>query len=188
MTHCTLKFYKIQTYTLTLTCKRTPTHCHYTLAYLNTHMLTTYTLYHTAHNTQDTHTHTTLHRAQDTKHHTHEALHMLQILRITHWTTHSTQTRAHTQTHTHTDTRTHRHTPPPPPCTHCTMHNTHNTLGITHYYSSKNVYLPVFCFEGLITEFPKFTYRFPSLRASFSSQVKKCLKPVLFVGCRFSVR
>ena len=56
------------------------------------------------------------------------------------------------------------------------------------YYSGKNVYLPVFCFEGLISEFPKFTYRFPSLRASFSSQVKKCRKPDLFLGCRFSVR
>ena len=41
------------------------------------------------------------------------------------------------------------------------------------YHAGKNVYLPVFCFEGLISEFPKFTYRFPSLRASFSSQVKK---------------
>ena len=40
------------------------------------------------------------------------------------------------------------------------------------YHAGKNVYLPVFCFEGLITEFPKITYRFPSLRASFSSQVK----------------
>ena len=40
------------------------------------------------------------------------------------------------------------------------------------YHAGKNVYLPVFCFEGLISEFPKFTYRFPSLRASFSSQVK----------------
>ena len=56
------------------------------------------------------------------------------------------------------------------------------------YHAGKNVYLPVFCFEGLISEFPKFTYRFPSLRASFSSQVKKCLKPDLFLGCRFSVR
>ena len=40
------------------------------------------------------------------------------------------------------------------------------------YYSGKNDYLPVFCFEGLITEFVEITYRFPSLRASFSSQVK----------------
>ena len=45
------------------------------------------------------------------------------------------------------------------------------------YCSGKNVYLPVFCFEGLISEFPKFTYRIPSLRASFSSQVKKNRKP-----------
>ena len=37
-----------------------------------------------------------------------------------------------------------------------------------------------FCFEGLIIEFVEITYRFPSLMASFSSQVKKCLKPVLF--------
>ena len=45
------------------------------------------------------------------------------------------------------------------------------------YCSGKNVYLPVFCFEGLISEFPKFTYRIPSPRASFSSQVKKNRKP-----------
>ena len=45
------------------------------------------------------------------------------------------------------------------------------------YSAGQNVYLPVFCFEGLISEFPKFTYRFPSLRASFSSQVKKNRKP-----------
>ena len=57
-----------------------------------------------------------------------------------------------------------------------------------NYHAGQNVYLPVFCFEGLISEFPKFTYRIPSLRASFSSQVKKCRKPVLFLGCRFSVR
>ena len=56
------------------------------------------------------------------------------------------------------------------------------------YHAGQNVYLPVFCFEGLISEFPKFTYRIPSLRASFSSQVKKCRKPDLFLGCRFSVR
>ena len=47
----------------------------------------------------------------------------------------------------------------------------------TQYSAGQNVYLPVFCFEGLISEFPKFTYRFPSLRASFSSQVKKNRKP-----------
>ena len=40
------------------------------------------------------------------------------------------------------------------------------------YYSGKNDYLPVFCFEGLINEFVEITCRFPSLRASFSSQVK----------------
>ena len=40
------------------------------------------------------------------------------------------------------------------------------------YYAGKKDYLPVFCFEGLITEFVEITYRFPSLRASFSSQVK----------------
>ena len=43
------------------------------------------------------------------------------------------------------------------------------------YYSGKNDYLPVFCFEGLITEFVEITYRFPSLRASFSSQEKTIL-------------
>ena len=58
----------------------------------------------------------------------------------------------------------------------------------TSYCSGKNAYLPVFCFEGLISEFPKFTYRFPSLRVSFSSQVKKNRKPDLFLRCRFSVR
>ena len=45
------------------------------------------------------------------------------------------------------------------------------------YSAGQNVYLPVFCFEGLISEFPKFTYRIPSPRASFSSQVKKNRKP-----------
>ena len=45
------------------------------------------------------------------------------------------------------------------------------------YHAGQNAYLPVFCFEGLISEFPKFTYRIPSLRASFSSQVKKNRKP-----------
>ena len=45
-------------------------------------------------------------------------------------------------------------------------------LWSTLYYSDKNDYLPVFCFEGLIIEFVEITYRFPSLRASFSSQVK----------------
>ena len=53
------------------------------------------------------------------------------------------------------------------------------------YYSGKNVYLPVFCFEGLITEFPKFTYRFPSLRASFSSQVKKMSETGFIPGVPF---
>ena len=60
------------------------------------------------------------------------------------------------------------------------MWNASFSLTREEFYSVQNVYLPVFCFEGLISEFPKFTYPFPSLRASFSSQVKKCLKPVLF--------
>ena len=51
------------------------------------------------------------------------------------------------------------------------------TISSLQYSAGQNVYLPVFCFEGLISEFPKFTYRFPSLRASFSSQVKKNRKP-----------
>ena len=54
----------------------------------------------------------------------------------------------------------------------------YGALNVERQYSAgQNVYLPVFCFEGLISEFPKFTYRFPSLRASFSSQVKKNRKP-----------
>ena len=53
------------------------------------------------------------------------------------------------------------------------------------YHAGQNVYLPVFCFEGLISEFPKFTYRFPSLRASFSSQVKKKSETGLIPGVPF---
>ena len=55
------------------------------------------------------------------------------------------------------------------------MHNNNGDWAVPFrlaYHAGKNVYLPVFCFEGLISEFPKITYRFPSLRASFSSQVK----------------
>ena len=48
---------------------------------------------------------------------------------------------------------------------------------------AKMITFRAFCSEGLITEFVEITYRFPSLRASFSSQVKKCLKPVLFPAC-----
>ena len=48
-----------------------------------------------------------------------------------------------------------------------------NGFSAGQYYSGKNDYLPVFFFfEGLITEFVEITYRFPSLRASFSSQVR----------------
>ena len=46
------------------------------------------------------------------------------------------------------------------------------TVVSCRYHAGKNDYLPVFCFEGLITEFVEITHRFPSLRASFSSQVK----------------
>ena len=57
-------------------------------------------------------------------------------------------------------------------CTQCGAVNAGGSMRLLKYYAGKNVYLPVFCFEGLITEFPKITYRFPSQRASFSSQVK----------------
>ena len=52
------------------------------------------------------------------------------------------------------------------------------------YHAGQNDYLPVFCFEGLFLNLVEITYRFPSLRAPFSSQVKS-LKPVFF--CRGAV-
>ena len=56
--------------------------------------------------------------------------------------------------------------------------------GLT-YHAGQNDYLLVFCFEGLITEFVEITYRFPSLRASFSSQVKMSETGFIPRGCRF---
>ena len=48
----------------------------------------------------------------------------------------------------------------------------HIATAYKQYYAGQNDYLPVFCFEGLFLNFVEITYRFPSLRAPFSSQVK----------------
>ena len=47
-----------------------------------------------------------------------------------------------------------------------------NQPRVEFYHAGQNDYLPVFCFEGLFLDFVEITYRFPSLKAPFSSQVK----------------
>ena len=54
------------------------------------------------------------------------------------------------------------------------------------YYAGQNDYLPFFFFDGLITEFGnKLPDRFFSPGGAIFESGKKCLKPVLFLGCRF---